>query len=1108
MSGVQVSGSSALKALDEAIQSLPAFTQGLLLAHYVRGKSLKSIAQAQGCSENAVKMRLSRARKKLKKKGIVTSLAALTGLLAKEAEAAAAAADVATSGFSASTASPAVQALADSVLKQMAWQGARKAAGIALGGLAVAGAVAVAALVANHRTADGLEAANAAPRPQPAAQGLRELGPRFGGVFFEEYAELYDTKGFAFEQLNRCPCRLKSDCLSICGKCPVGCAVIPVTTERQSPYIIVNACLTHGTARQGRRPSQRLKPVSTLHSDQGSMTGSGRKEGDGQMNMANWFLVVLVVCMGVSACLGGASVALAQDETNAEAVAAETFSIEAVLRDMKRNFQAGGLTMWFLLFLSILALAFILERAFRLRRSVIVPAGMAESAAALWEKGGYDDIEALCDRHRKATHERPGCRVGWGRKINAREETTVHPSIKEMTMKLVTKQAASKALTTVIVLCAGVLTSTISSAEEPPLPDYIRLDLDLNSEKPAQLHEYFQAFQAPLRLHLGYEPDKPIRQFWFSRHRVKINTEERTGELSEKARKRAVKLAEKAQMVNRRHLHPLAIQQRHRDASKLVSTADHVKGSVAFKWREGDIRSNRMRGWVSCTLELDVTLAEGRAQGTYTRRMTGKTFEREPSFPEYEESGTVTGAIHDATQMHENHRISAGKDVTGYPNNMGSTGFPPYDGSLVDSLDDARLVWVSEESTAFAWRTAWINHGGGYAPPLLCSNRIYQYYYRPRPGGTYDEGTKSKIFRFVKPIDMDPEIGLKTAKSWLTREGQEVVLCLDASTGATLWKRVMDFDGARNYTFDEVKAGPYQPPCIDDGKLFVQGTVGQLYCLDLLTGETLWEDGTAKHQISLFSLNCFDGMLVARGKRGLIGVDATSGEQRWRLKAASGNRARGGVIAPAPWRHEGKTYALLRSGLLDPKTGEMLWTFPEELNISSTQPMVHKDIAYLVSPRPGGGKRAGSLLKAYRLSTEGYEEMWVQQDDVKGPRYWFHPCVAGGRLFVGVGSAGASSLLSYDLLTGQCEAVHKIDGENLKGGMKPGYCTASFNGLISGNGSVFVGILPEAPYLKPLGTLGYPWQPCMFPICSDGRWFKRTDYGCIVCVDLRKRHEK
>ena len=79
-----------------------------------------------------------------------------------------------------------------------------------------------------------------------------------------------------------------------------------------------------------------------------------------------WMLVALV-CVGFFAM--PVPMACAQgDETMG---ASEPFSMNAVIQDMKRKFKAGGLTMWFLAFLSILSLAFVLERLFRLSRRII-----------------------------------------------------------------------------------------------------------------------------------------------------------------------------------------------------------------------------------------------------------------------------------------------------------------------------------------------------------------------------------------------------------------------------------------------------------------------------------------------------------------------------------------------------------------------------------------------------------------------------------------------------------------------------------------------------------------------------------------------------------------
>ncbi len=58
----------------------------------------------------------------------------------------------------------------------------------------------------------------------------------------------------------------------------------------------------------------------------------------------------------------------------------------------------GGNVMWFLLALSIAALAFTLERLIRLRRHRIMPRGFAEDARMLWKQGRHQELTQLCKR--------------------------------------------------------------------------------------------------------------------------------------------------------------------------------------------------------------------------------------------------------------------------------------------------------------------------------------------------------------------------------------------------------------------------------------------------------------------------------------------------------------------------------------------------------------------------------------------------------------------------------------------------------------------------------------------------------------------------------------
>jgi biopolymer transport protein ExbB len=81
----------------------------------------------------------------------------------------------------------------------------------------------------------------------------------------------------------------------------------------------------------------------------------------------------------------------------------EPSSIAGAMEYLKTKFEAGGLTMWFILFLSILGLAFLLERVFRLHRRAFAPHRLATEADRLWNQQKFDDIEKLCKRYRRST---------------------------------------------------------------------------------------------------------------------------------------------------------------------------------------------------------------------------------------------------------------------------------------------------------------------------------------------------------------------------------------------------------------------------------------------------------------------------------------------------------------------------------------------------------------------------------------------------------------------------------------------------------------------------------------------------------------------------------
>ena len=67
--------------------------------------------------------------------------------------------------------------------------------------------------------------------------------------------------------------------------------------------------------------------------------------------------------------------------------------------------------------------------------------------------------------------------------------------------------------------------------------------------------------------------------------------------------------------------------------------------------------------------------------------------------------------------------------------------------------------------------------------------------------------------------------------------GFERILALEEETGRILWTRQWEAD-YRGISWDE---GPRATPTVDGDRVFVQGTMGALVCLDVKMGEILWQ---------------------------------------------------------------------------------------------------------------------------------------------------------------------------------------------------------------------------------------------------------------------------
>ena len=142
--------------------------------------------------------------------------------------------------------------------------------------------------------------------------------------------------------------------------------------------------------------------------------------------------------------------------------------------------------------------------------------------------------------------------------------------------------------------------------------------------------------------------------------------------------------------------------------------------------------------------------------------------------------------------------------------------------------------------------------GNGYSAPSVAQGRV-----------------------FVTDHEFNPEV--------------ERVLCFDEATGKPLWMHSYAVD----YKDMEYGNGPRASPTVHDGKVYTLGTQGHLFCLDAATGAVVWKKGSGegfqrpipRYGVSAAPLVVGDLLIVCAGGQpdaSVVALDRKTGELRWK----------------------------------------------------------------------------------------------------------------------------------------------------------------------------------------------------------------------------------
>ena len=151
----------------------------------------------------------------------------------------------------------------------------------------------------------------------------------------------------------------------------------------------------------------------------------------------------------------------------------------------------------------------------------------------------------------------------------------------------------------------------------------------------------------------------------------------------------------------------------------------------------------------------------------------------------------------------------------------------------------------------------------GYAGPAVVGDRVYLTDYIPP-----DEAAGSEA-------DRSPA-------------GRERALCFDATNGARVWQHEYACQYRIGYP-----SGPRATPTVDGGIVYTLGAMGDLHCLDAVSGGVLWKKnyvrdfGTKMNAWGMAAAPLVDGeklILVVGGhpNAAVMALDKRTGKERWR----------------------------------------------------------------------------------------------------------------------------------------------------------------------------------------------------------------------------------
>ena len=204
------------------------------------------------------------------------------------------------------------------------------------------------------------------------------------------------------------------------------------------------------------------------------------------------------------------------------------------------------------------------------------------------------------------------------------------------------------------------------------------------------------------------------------------------------------------------------------------------------------------------------------------------------------------------------------------------------------------------------------------------------------------------------------------------RQGaDEVTLCLNAADGKVIWQDknpAPDVPAPAN-----THAGPRSSPAVAEGKVVTMGVAGVVTCLDAATGAVVWRKDQFPGMVPRFftssSPMIADGMAIAQpggqGTGGVVAFDLATGNVKWQWTAEAPQYS-----SPVMMTVEGTkiVVAMTEQSVvgIGETDGKLLWQIPfmpQGMAYNSATPIVDGTTVIFTGTGVGRGTRAVQIVK-------------------------------------------------------------------------------------------------------------------------------------------------